>query len=206
MTPSAVLSVLGALALGCGPVELRLGNEQGLRPIRGSANATTDAGAFTCGNAFTGSDPAFTVTTATILGGCAFTFDRDVEVIAVADYGTVKELSALAPTLDRVELDVRRLDFSDGDGTRFVVGERIHELELWVNGQQVMNVEEAEHLPMTVVLKGEALEQMKRAVKRRASVTAHVVSKVVVRDAATVTGVRCEYDVQPTLVLSTAAL
>lgn len=200
--------ILGAVALSCGPVEIRLSKGQGIKPVTGTLSASSTAGTFACGDSIIGdtATQSYTVTTSPVLGGCLFTFDQDVEVLADADYKTIKEFSSLARTLNRVEVEVRRLDFSDGDGKRFVVGERIHELELWVNGQQVLNVDELGQLPMTVVLEGEALEVMKRAVKNRTRCTAHVVAKVVVRDAATGNGVRCDYDSQPTLVLSSTEL
>lgn len=200
--------LLGAFALSCGPVEIRLSKAQGIKPVTGALSASYTGGTFACGDSIIGdtATQSYTVTTAPVLGGCLFTFDQDVEVLADADYKTIKEFTSLANTLNRVELEVRRLDFSDGDGKRFVIGERIHEIELWVNGQQVLNVDELGQLPMTVVLKGEALEVMKRAVKNRTRCTAHVVAKVVVRDAATGNGVRCDYDSQPTLVLSSSEL
>lgn len=203
--------LLALFTVGCGPVEVRISKAQGVKPVTGSLTATfdaSDAGTFACGDSIIGDTSAqsFTVTSKGVTGGCEFNFDQEVEVLAGADYATIKEFSDAARYLNRVDLEVRRLDFFDGEGTRFNVGDRVRDVEFWVNGQQVLNIDQVRSLPTTIVLKGEALNVMKRAVKNRERCTAHIVSKVVVLDAMVKKGIRCDYDSQPTFILSTSEL
>jgi hypothetical protein len=146
------------------------------------------------------------VTTKAVSGGCEFTFDQQVEVLAGADYQTIKEFKEAVHFVNRVELQVTRMDFYDDSGTRFDAESRLRDMEMWVNGQQVLNVEQIRSLPKTVVLTGEALKTIKNAVKNRETCTAHVVARVVVLDSATPTGIRCEYESQPLFVLSTSEI
>ena len=203
--------LLALVSVGCGPVEIRVSKAQGVKPVTGSLTATFDTSGgrdFVCGDSIIGDTTAqtFTVTSRTVNGGCEFNFDQEVEVLAGADYATIKEFSKTVRYLNRVELEVRKLDFYDGEGTRFDVENRIRDVEFWVNGQQVLNVDQVRSLPKTIVLKGEALEVMKRAVKNRERCTAHIVSKVVVLDTMVKKGVRCDYDSQPTFIVSSSEI
>ncbi len=203
--------LLALMSVGCGPVEIRISKAQGVKPVAGSLTATFDTSAgrdFVCGDSIIGDTSAqsFTVTSKAVSGGCEFNFDQEVEVLAGADYATIKEFSKTVRYLNRVDLEIRKLDFYDGEGTRFDVENRVRDVEFWVNGQQVLNVEQVRSLPTTIVLKGEALDVMKRAVKNRERCTAHIVSKVVVLDAMIKKGIRCDYDSQPTFILSTSEI
>lgn len=203
--------LLALMSVGCGPVEIRISKAQGVKPITGSLVATFDTSGgrdFVCGDSIIGdtTEQTFTVTSKQVSGGCEFNFDQEVEVLAGADYATIKEFSKTVRYLNRVELEVRKLDFYDGEGTRFDVESRVRDVEFWVNGQQVLNIDQVRSLPTTVVLQGEALEVMKRAVKNRERCTAHIVSKVVVLDAMVKKGIRCDYDSQPTFILSSSEI
>ncbi len=206
------LSFPALFALGlfaCGPVEVRISKAQGVKPISGTLTADFNSNGqqFVCGDTIIGTDntQSYTVTTSKAQGGCDFMFDQEVEVLAGASYETIKEFKDALHTLNRVELEVRRLDFYDDTGARFELS-RLRELQLIVNGQEILNLDQVGGLPRTVVLSGEALDVIKRAVKNRERCTAHVVAHVLVLDAQTPTGVRCEYESQPTLVLSSASI
>lgn len=203
--------MLALLSVACGPVEIRISKAQGVKPVTGSLVATFDTSAgrdFVCGDSIIGDTSAqsFTVTSKAVNGGCEFNFDQEVEVLAGADYATIKEFTNSVRYLNRVDLEIRKLDFYDGEGTRFDVENRIRDVEFWVNGQQVLNIDQVRSLPTTIVLKGEALDVMKRAVKNRERCTAHIVSKVVVLDAMIKKGIRCDYDSQPTFILSSSEI
>ena len=206
------LGVVGLLALvACGPVEVRVSKAQGLKPISGSVSAKFDTSAtstFKCGDNIVAEDntQTYTVTSRQVSGGCEFSFDQQVTVLGGADYETIKEFKDTARLVTRVEIVVAKLDFYDDQGNRFDAEARIRDMEMWVNGQQVLDVEKIRNLPQTVVLEGEALDVLKRAIKNREACTAHVVARVVVLDSLIKSGVRCDYDSQPTLVLSSASL
>lgn len=193
----------------CGPIEVRVSKAQGVRALNGTLTASlTGNTKFACGDTIVGTDStqSYTVTTKAVSGGCEFTFDQQVEVLAGADYQTIKEFKEAVHFVNRVELQVTRMDFYDDSGTRFDAESRLRDMEMWVNGQQVLNVEQIRSLPKTVVLTGEALKTIKNAVKNRETCTAHVVARVVVLDSATPTGIRCEYESQPLFVLSTSEI
>jgi hypothetical protein len=194
----------------CGPVEISITKANGVKPISGSLTAsfnTNGVKTFSCGDTITGTDSSqtYTVLTAPIAGGCEFTFDQEVEVLAGADYDTIKEFKDAVHFLNRVELRINRLEFYDDNGVKFDLG-RLRDMELTVNGQKVVDLAGIGTLPTTVSLSGDALKAIKTAVKNRQRCTAHVTAHLVLLDAATPTGVRCEYDSQPTFILSTVEI
>jgi hypothetical protein len=206
------LVVPGLLALSsmmaCGPVEIRVSKAEGVKPISGTLVARLDGSTktFVCGDSIIGQDATqtYTVTTKAVTGGCEFAFDQEVEVLAQADYASIKEFTDAVKLVNRVELQVQRMDFFDDSGARFDIEARLRDMELWVNGQQILDVEQIRSLPRNVVLQGEALNAIKSAVKNRERCTAHVVARVVVLDSEVPSGVRCEYESQPTLILSSS--
>ena len=72
--------------------------------------------------------------------------------------------------------------------------------------QQGLNLDQIGTLPRTVELSGDALNAIKTAVKNRQTCTAHITAHLVLLDSGTPSGVRCEYESQPTLVLSSTAI
>jgi hypothetical protein len=198
-----------ALVSSCGPVEIRISKAEGVHSINGSLSAHfSGTPAFACGDTITGTDNSqtYVVTTAKVAGGCDFTFDQEVQVLAGADYQTIKEFKDAVHYLNRVELNVTKMDFFDDNGNRFDVETRLRDMQLWVNGQQVLDIDQIKSLPKTVVLTGDALKAVKDAVKNRQTCTAHVVAKVTVLDTETPSGIRCEYESQPTLILSSSEI
>lgn len=200
-----------ALTAACGPVEVRIGEAEGAKPMNGALVAavdTTPSSTFQCGNTITAQDTVqtYTVTTRVVTGGCEFTFDQDVEVIAKGDYDVIKDFRSAVHFVNRVEVAVRKLDFLDDNGAKMELDTHIRDLELWVNDEQILNMEQVRAVPRTVVLAGPALALIKQAVKNRVACTLHVKARVVLLDTATRSGVRCEYASQPTYIMSTSEL
>ncbi len=204
----ASFAVFSFALMACGPLEIRISKKDGVRALNGSLVARIDAGSFACGDTITGTDDVQTyqVNTQRVTGGCEFTFGQKVDLFREGDYASIKELQAAVRYVNRVELEVQRLDFFDDHGARFDVETRVRDMALWVNGQQVLNIDQVRNLPRTVVLDGEALRVIKAAVKNRQHCSVSVAARVVVLDSSTPTGVRCEYESQPTYVLSSVEI
>lgn len=208
------LLVPGLMALsmfGCGPVEVRIGAAEGAKPLNGEVIGRIDTPAtttFTCGDVITAQDTiqTYTVNTRVVTGGCEFTFDQDVEIIAQGDYDVIKDFKDAVHFVNRVEVALHKLEFYDDKGQKFELDSRIRDLELYVNGEQVLDMEQVRALPRMVVLAGPALAVIKEAVKHRQACSVHILAKVVLLDSATRTGVRCKYESQPTYVLSTSEI
>lgn len=203
-----VPGLLAFSMVACGPVEVRIGKAEGAKALNGSLVAHVDTAptsTFKCGDVITAQDTLqkYTVTSRVVTGGCEFTFDQDVEVLAKADYDQIKEFKAAVHFVNRVEVKLSRLEFFDDDGARFDLDTRIRDLELWVNGEQVLDIDQVRNLPRVVTLSGEGLKVIKAAVKNREACSVHVLARVVLLDSATRTGVRCEYESQPTYIGST---
>lgn len=202
-------TVPGLLALslvGCGPLEVRVGQAEGVKPINGALTASFDTTAtttFKCGDTITGTDrgQTYTVVTKVVTGGCDFTFDQDVEVIGQADYAAIKELKEAVRFVKRVEIDLKRLELSDDKGVKFELS-RVRELQLSVNGQQILDVDQLSSVPRTLQLSGDALKLIKDAVKNKQRCAVHVVAHVVVLNGTVPSGTHCEYESQPTLIVS----
>ena len=179
-----------------------------MRPIKSTLVASIDSSTFKCGDTIVGQDSTqtYTVTTAPVAGGCQFSFDQDVELLSEADYGTIAQLKGLLRGVDRVEIEVQRMDFTNDVGDRLDPLSRIKDLELWVNGTQVLNTDQLSQLPRTITIEGDALAAIKQAVRNRQRCTTHVTARVTVLDTAAPTSLHCDFEAQPTLVLSTAAL
>ena len=210
--PSLVLAGLVAFSMfACGPVEVRVGPAEGVKPLNGSLTAhvdTTTTSTFTCGDVITAQDSlqTYTVTTKAVSGGCEFTFDQDVEILAKSDYDSIKDFKQAVNFVNRVEVAMHRLEFFDDEGNKFDLDTRIRDLELWVNGEQVLNMEQVRAGGHVVTLSGPALKLIKNAVKNREACSLHVMARVVLLDTTKKTGVRCEYESQPTYIVSTSEI
>jgi hypothetical protein len=201
----ATLLSLFALA-ACAPMETRVGPAQGVQGITSvmSAAFTGYRGVFACGDAFTATSegPPFTVATRLTEDGCDFTFDQTVELLTAHDYAVINEFKDEVHFVRRIEFDLTRLSFFDDQGERFPLT-RLEELQVTVNAQDVLSLEGFGLLPRMVVFSGAALEGMESDIATRTPCTAHVVTHLVLLDTdARSTGVRCEYDAQPTFVVS----
>lgn len=207
-------SLMLFLAASCGPLEVRIGKEDGVRPIRGSFQANLESGGepsgrtWQCGDTITATDPdqTYTVTTTRVQGGCKFDFDQQVELFVAADYQNIRGLRQATRFLNRIELTINQFDLYEADGTRIDVESRIRNAELWVNGQQVLDIETLRGLPRTVVIEGEPINLVKRAVRNREPVSATIKASITIYDSFQPRQIRCDYDSQPTYVLSSSEL
>lgn len=201
------LLALAGLA-SCGPVEIRISKADGVRPINRTFTANLNSSNFTCGDTIIGEDSSqqYVVHTERVAGGCQFSFDQTVEVLTNADYESIKQFNGAVRYVNRVEIEVHRLDFYDETGDRFEVETRIRDMELWVNGELVLTRDQFGNLPQTFEIKGEGLKAIKDAVKNRKTCTAHVVAKVTILDSNKPSNIRCEFESQPTIVLSSAEI
>ncbi len=201
-----IAPALFALAMvGCGPIEVRIGKAEGAKPLNGKLAAQIPATTFQCGDVITAMDTTqtFTVVSRVVTGGCEFTFDQDIEVVSVADYDAIKEFKAAVKFIHKVEVKLGRLEFFDDQGVKFDPETRIRDLELRINGELVLDTGALKNLPKIMTLQGDGLKVIKAAIKARQACSVHVTAKVTILDSATKSGVRCEYESQPTYIGST---
>lgn len=201
------LCALALLVAGCGPFEVKIGKNQGVRPVRGSLTAqltSNEAQTFRCGDTITGKDDlqTYTVTSEPVSGGCRFVFDQDVEILSPQDYEEIRDWSKELRYVRRVELTINQFDFYDETGARFEIETRLRDAELYINGTKMLDIEAIGNLPRTVRLEGEGLALIKRAVRNREPAVVHISATVTILDKEQPREVRCEYEAQPTYVLS----
>lgn len=203
---SCLLALAGMAA--CGPIEVRISKADGVRPITKSFSANINSDNFTCGDTIVGEDSSqqYVVTTTRIEGGCVFTFDQEVEVLSNADYQSIKQFKTAVRYVNRVEIEVQRMDFYDETGDRFDVETRIRDVEFWVNGARVLDREQIGRLPATFVIQGDGLKAIKQAVKNRESCKARIEAKVTILDKDRPNTLRCDFEAQPTIVLSSSEI
>jgi hypothetical protein len=194
--------ISGAIALAaCGPgsdVEVKLSANEGVRPIKGSLTAD-NLDTFQCGDTL--GDGQFSVTTHPVNNGCEFVFEHDFEALTEAEYKSIQPFADAALRLKRVELEVKKLDIRDENGEKLELDKRIGNAELWVNGQQIVDVDKVRHLPAKIVLEGQALQVVKDAINKRAPCNVHVVARALILDRIP-KKVSCEHESQPTYVMS----
>jgi hypothetical protein len=204
-----------SLLASCGPLEVRIGEKEGVKPIRGSLQANLETSSepngtqkFHCGDTITASDPNqdFVVTSQQVNGGCQFNFDQDVQVLGEVDYERIKEFRQSVHFLNRIELTVFQFDLYDENGNRFDFENRVKDATLTLNGTQILDVPAIKSLPKTVVIQGEAIRAIKQAVKNKQACSVHVTASVTILDAQQPRSIRCDYGSQPTFVLSSSEL
>jgi len=197
-----------AFAVSCGPIEVRVGKEQGVRQINETFSAPINADGFNCGDQIIAEDNSqtYVVNTQRVSGGCLFVFDQEVEILSEADYKDIKEFTGAAKLANRVEVEVQRLDFFDDDGNKLNSSSRVREIEIRVNDELVLDKEKLGSMPQTFVIQGKGLEAIKDAIKNRKRCTARVEARVVILDGEVPTGVRGELQAQPTIILSSSEL
>jgi hypothetical protein len=200
--------VLGLAMASCGPVEIRISKEDGVKPINRTFTANVNGGNFVCGDTIVAEDSEqqYVVTSQRVNGGCKFNFDQDVEIIGPKDYDDIKKLNRAVRLVNRVEIEVKRFDFYDDTGDRFDVETRVREMELWVNGTQVLDRDKIGHLPTTFTIEGAGLEAIKRAVKNRERCSVHIQASVTILDESKPSNIRCEFESQPTIILSSSEI
>lgn len=194
-------AVMGAMVLSaCGPVEVRLDENNGVPNIKGQTEVTLGAN-FQCGMAVGGS--GVTVQTRVVSGGCEFTFDDTIEVLTADSYRDIPDLQGTTNLVKRVEMTVKKLDFLDATtNTKLDLQTRITSAEFVVNGQQVLDKAKLASLPATITLSGTALDQLKSKVDARqpASVSLKAIA-VLPTTPAPPEKLKLDYDAQPAVVL-----
>lgn len=193
---------LSVMVLGCGQAaEVRIDETKGIPQVKG----TTDVqlGTFTCGMPITTQN--VTVQTKVVANGCELSFDQDVPVLRAEDYTNIPDLKAATSLVQRIELSVNRLAFSDG-AMPLDLNTRVTSATLSINGQLVADKSSLTSLPKIVTLSGAALEQLKGKIDAR--LPAAVTTKVVVvlpTMPAPPQRLVIDYDAQPAIILGVQA-
>lgn len=200
MTMARRFSVLMAFGLvACGPVELRIDETKGVPAVKGQTEISLAS--FTCGQPIaTGTK---SVATRVVPGGCEFTFDDNVDVLAPSDYSSIPELKTASNLVQRIELSVKKLAFVDGDtGATLDLNTRITTVVLSVNGQQVADKAALARLPFVVKLEGAALTALKAKIDARQTASVAVKAVAVIPDTpAPPAKLKLDYETQPAIIL-----
>lgn len=193
---AALVTVLALSA--CGPVEFRIDESKGVPTLEGSTEV--DLGSFTCGETLPAGDQQ--VKTRVVSGGCEFTFDDSIEVLKASDYSSIGELSSAANLVQRVELNIKKLDFLDGAGTKLNLQTGITTVTLSFNGQQVADKTALASLPRVVSLEGTALSTLKAQIDARQTASVAVKAIAVLPDSPPPPSkLKISYDAQPALII-----
>ncbi len=183
----------------CGPIstEVRVDETKGVPPVKGTEEIQLSS--FTCGMPITSGQ--FTVQTKVVQGGCELSFDKDVPLLTAQDYGSIPELKVATSLVQRIELQVKKLSFTDG-AMALDVNTRITSATLSINGQQVADKSSLASLPTTVTLSGAALEAVKSKIDARqpVSVLTHVVV-VIPNSPPPPAKLVVDYDTQPAVIV-----
>jgi hypothetical protein len=166
--------VAGLSMCACGPAEVRIDDSKGIPAVKGTTEV--QLGTFTCGTPIVAGEVM--VQTRAVSGGCELKFERDVPVIKASDYDSIPELSGATRLVQRVELVVKRLAFTDpATQAPLDLNTRVTSAQFEVNGQVVADKASLSALPKTVTLSGAALDAMKSRIEARAP--ASVATRVV---------------------------
>ena len=201
-----IAPALFALAMvGCGPVEVRIGKEQGAKPLNGALVAKVPTTTFQCGDVITAMDTSqtFTVVSRVVSGGCEFTFDDTIEALKASDYESIGELKVASNLVQRIELSINKLTFTDvATGAALDLSTRVTSVVLWVNGQQVADKAALARLPVVVKLEGAALASLKAKVDARQPASVAVKAVAVLPEMPRPPErLKLAYDAQPAIIL-----
>lgn len=190
---------LAVIGVGCGPVEVRIDETKGVPAVKGQTEVSLSS--FTCGQPLTAGDK--TVATKVVAGGCEFTFDDSLEVLKTSDYEQIGELKSASNLVQRVELQVKKLDFVDGTtGAKLDLSTRVTSATLSVNGQQVADKAALGSLPVVVSLSGTALTAIKSKVDARQPVSVAVRAVAVLPDSPKPPDkLKVDYEAQPAIII-----
>ena len=197
-----VVAAMVVCACGVAP-EIRVDESKGIPPVKGTTEV--QLGTLNCGMPITSGD--VTVQTKMVAGGCELSFDRDVPVLKAEDYTNIPDLKAATALVQRIELTVKRLAFTDGATNMSLdLATRVTSAQLSVNGQLVAEKESLTSLPKTVTPPGAALEPMKSKIDARqpASVRTRVVMVLPAMPPPPQRPV-IDYDSQPAIILGAKA-
>ena len=195
---SAVLAVLALAA--CGPVEVRIDETKGVPNVAGQTEVTIST-TFTCGTSLPAGDKM--VATRAVTGGCEFTFDDTIEVLKASDYQEIGELKVASNLVQRVELNIKKLTFTDAaTGTVLDLSTRVTSVVLSVNGQQVADKAAISRLPAVVKLEGAALTALKAKIDARQAASVAVRAVAVLPDMPRPPErLKIDYDAQPAIII-----
>jgi hypothetical protein len=193
-----------AVVMACGQAaEVRVDETKGIPPVKGTTEV--QLGSFTCNMPITSGD--VTVQTRTVPEGCELSFDKDVQVLKAEDYSGIPEFQGATALVQRIELTVKRLAFSDGaTNMPLDLATRVVSAQLSINGQLVAEKATLASLPKVVRLEGAALDAMKARIEARqpASVRTRVVL-VIPSMPAPPQRLVVDYDSQPAIILGAKA-
>ncbi len=195
----AFLTVVLACGLtGCEPLEFRIDQEHGVPSLSGQY--TVSLGSFTCGEPLEAE--GYTVTTTVVAGGCRFSFSNTLEVLSASHYENIGELKKAANLVQRIELKINQLAFTDGGGNPLNLSTQVTEATLSVNGQQVADKQGLSSLPIIVELSGSALNSLKSQIDKGQPASVSVTAEAVLPDdpppPETLT---VSYDAQPAVIV-----
>jgi hypothetical protein len=198
-----LVAAVAVMACGGSP-EIRVDETKGIPAVKGTTQIALAS--YTCGQPISSGD--VTVTTTVVSGGCQFSFDKDVPVLKTTDYNNIPDFQGATNLVQRVELTVKVLKFSDATtGTALDPGTAITSASLSVNGQAVADKSTLTQLPKTVTLSGDALTQLKTKVDARQAASVHLTVVVVLPDTPKPPSqLKVDYDAQPALILGTGSL
>lgn len=188
-----------AMALtACSAAELRIDETKGVPNLSGTQ--TVDLGTYTCGDTLPAGD--YTVTTTKVTDGCQFSFDGNVQVLQASDYESIPEFKGAAYLVKRIELNLKKLDFTDGNGGVLSLSTQVTSATLSINGQEVANKNGLANLPHTISLDGDSLSQLKTQIDNRAPASVRLKAVAVLPDSPPPPAkLGIAYDVQPAIIL-----
>ncbi len=193
-----MLAALGMTA--CAPAEIRIDETQGVPEVKGSTEVTIPSN-FTCGTAIAAGDKM--VATRAVTGGCEFTFDDTLQVLKASDYEAIPDLKGASNVVQRVELNVKKLAFTDAaTGMTLDLNTRVTSVVLSVNGQKVADKAAIASLPTVISLEGDALATIKAKVDARQPASVAVKAVAVLPDMPRPPDrLKIDYEAQPALII-----
>jgi hypothetical protein len=195
---AVVLAALGITA--CAPAEIRIDETQGVPQVKGSTEVTIPSN-FMCGTAIAAGDKM--VATRAVTGGCEFTFDDTLQVLKASDYEAIPDLRGASNVVQRVELNVKKLAFTDAaTGMTLDLNTRVTSVVLTVNGQKVADKAAIASLPTVISLEGDALSTIKAKVDARQPASVAVKAVAVLPDMPRPPDrLKIDYEAQPALII-----
>jgi hypothetical protein len=192
--------------VGCGPAELRIDGSKGIPEAKGGTTIDISTAGWTCGSPITSGTS--TVTTTVVTGGCQFAFEQDVQVLKASDYAGIPEFQGATNLVQRVELEIRTLTFTDATTNTVLDAQtRVTSATLSINGQQVADKTALSNLPKTVTLQGDALTPLKAAIDARQAASVHAKCVAVMPDSPPPPAkLKIDYDVQPAIIVGPGKL
>ncbi len=170
------VGMVGALLFCACGAEIKVGSNVGLKPITGETRVSLSA-----------NKACETV-------DCRVTFNRAVLM------ATNKELAKLDDAVKAIDLEVRKLSFTDADRSERLGRDRIRSGTIVVGDELVIGAERLDELPLTLRLEGRALEQIKAQVAAGEGATLMIHAELVIGPPLPSVMI-ITYDVQPTLVI-----